>query len=366
MRLYEKIIINNKFLNFFFLAKDRDTPMKTFFLQADTKQDNGKEPRKEKWSDFAGNSTLHGFRYIFARSSFWVRLVWIILLLSFTGYIIFSLYTSIAKYFTYPIATVMKIYHPQEGLQFPAVTLCPMTTITKTRISMTDNNPLFSKLGLNLTACNATAAVRAGRPCGEALLCCCASNYDADEIGVALSNCTEDYKKDLLDVIMKNKGLFNETAFHQAYGPNIKRITIPGTCKFESLDEDCSYKDFDPIVTEHGLCYSFNARHGEEVRSALYGDISSGLSLILDLNLHDHMVGSFSEGIRIIVHHQGVYINPFNNVLVAPGTHAQIGVRRKVVSVIDRVLLTEWEGRTTSQIFPRPARLNSVNKYCII
>lgn len=326
--------------------------MKTFFMQPDTEQDNGKEPRKEKWSDFAGNTTLHGFRYIFARSSFWVRLVWIILLLSFTGYIIFSIYTSIAKYFTYPIATVMKIYHPQEGLQFPAVTLCPMTTMTKTRISMTDNNPLFSKMGLNLAACNATAAVRAGRPCGEALLCCC-SSYDANEIGVALSNCTEDYKKDLLDVIMKNRGLFNEREFHRAYGPNIRRMIIPRTCKFGSSDvsdEGCSYKDFDPIVTELGLCYSFNAgRHGEQVLSALYGDFSSGLSLVLDLNLHDHMVGSFSEGIRIIVHHQGVYINPFNSVLVAPGTHAQIGVRRKVVSIT--YLLTEWEGRTTSQIF---------------
>lgn len=310
--------------------------METFFIQADAERDKGEKPRREKWTDFAESTSLHGFRFIFARASFWVRLLWIILLLSFTGYVIFSMYSSIKKYFTYPIATVMKIYHPQEGLQFPAVTLCPMTTLTKTRISMTDNNPWFSKLGLNIAACNATAPVRAGRPCGEALLCCC-SIQDVNEISVALSNCTEDYKKDLLEVIKKNKGSFNERKFHKAYGPNIRRMMIPNTCRFGS-NESCSHEDFDSIVTELGLCYSFNAaRHGEKVRNASYGDISSGLSLILDLNLQDHMVGSsYSEGIRIIAHHQGVYINPWNSVLVAPGTHAQISVRRKVVSIYSK------------------------------
>ncbi|KAL9956682.1 hypothetical protein ACROYT_G038199 [Oculina patagonica] len=310
--------------------KDRDPPMKTFFTQADAERDKGEKPRREKWTDFAESTSLHGFRFIFARASFWVRLLWIILLLCFTGYVIYSMYSSIKKYFTYPIATVMKIYHPQEGLQFPAVTLCPMTMLTKTKISMSDNNSRFSKLGLNIAACNATAAVRAGRPCGEALLCCC-SMHDVNEISVALSNCTEDYKKELLEVIKKNKGSFNDKTFHKAYGPNIRRMIIPNTCVFGS-DRGCSHEDFDPMVTaELGLCYSFNAaRHGEQVLNASYGDISSGLSLILDLNLHDHMVGSYSEGVRIIVHHQGVYINPLNSLLVAPGTHAQISVRRKV------------------------------------
>ena len=246
----------------------------------------------------------------------------------------FSIYRSIGKYFKFPIATVMKIYHPEDGMQFPAVTLCPMTTLTKAKISMKDNDPLFSMLGLNIAACNATAVVRAGRPCGEALLCCC-SSYEDNEISVALDSCTEDYKKDLLEVIKKNRRSFDDREFHQAYGPSIRRIIIPRTCRFGLSDGGCSYKSFTSIITDHGLCFSFNAaRHGEQVLKASYGDISSGLSLMLDLNLHDHMIGSFSEGIRVIVHHQGVYINTLNSVLVAPGTHAQISARKKVVSLM--------------------------------
>lgn len=322
----------NTILKFFSSAKDVDTLIETFFIQRHAEQDKEEKLRREKWTDFAENSTLHGFHFIFTRASPWVRLVWIFFLLGFTAYVIFSIYSSIYKYFTYPIATVMNIYHPQEGLQFPAVTLCPMTTLSKRRISMKDEEPSFNKLGLNIAACNTTAAVRAGRPCGEALLCCC-TDYTDSEISVALPNCTEDYRKDLLEVIKKKKDSFNDRQFHEAYGSDIRRMIVPGTCHYGLSDEGCSHKDFDPIVTDLGVCYSFNAaRHGEQILKAFQGDTLSGLSLILNLNLHDHMVGFSSEGIWIIVHHQGVYINPWNRILVAPGTRTEISVKRKVVS----------------------------------
>lgn len=310
-----------------------DTPTETFFKQRRAEQDKEEKPRREKWSDFAENTSLHGFHFIFTRASPWVRLVWIFFLLGFTGYVIFSIYSSINKYFSHPIATIMKIYHPQEGLQFPAVTLCPMTVLSKTRISMKDEEPSFNKLGLNIAACNTTATVRAGRPCGEALLCCC-SDYTNSQISVVLPNCTEDYRNDLLAIINKKKESFNKAQFHEAYGPDIRRMIVPGTCQYGLSDEGCSHKDFDPILTELGRCYSFNSGgHGKQILKAFYGDTFSGLSLVLDLNLHDHMVGYFSEGIWIIVHHQGVYIDPSNRILVSPGTHTEIGVKRKVVSI---------------------------------
>ena len=223
----------------------------------------------------------------------------------------------------------MTIHHPKEGMPFPAVTLCPMTKFAKSKISMRDDNPWFEALGLNLPACNATAHVRAGRPCGEALICCC-SGYNVDEI--SFSNCTEDYKKELLDVIKEDKNYFNDREFHKVYGPKLWEMMIPYTCKF-NVNAGCSYKDFVPKMTQLGLCHTFNsARDGKKVLNVSFGDISTGLSLILDLNLNDHMAETFSEGMRIIVHDQGVYINLAHSVLVAPGTHAQISIRRKVVS----------------------------------
>ena len=228
----------------------------------------------------------------------------------------------------------MTIHHPNEGMPFPAVTLCPMTTFAKIKISLTDDHPWFEAKGVNLPACNATAHVRAGRPCGEALLCCCA-DHDVNDISVAFSTCTEDYKKELLDVIKKDKKSFNNREFHKAYGPKLGEMMIPYTCKFNVMDPGCSYKDFVPKMTELGLCYTFNSgRDGKKVLNVSFGDISTGLNLILDLNLNDHMADAFSEGMRIIVHDQGVYINSAHSVLVAPGSHAQISVKRKVVSTV--------------------------------
>lgn len=325
---------------FYFLEKTNveNNPVKTFYIQ-DSPHAKGEGARREKWSDFAESSSLHGLRNVFVRSSPYVRIFWLVLLLAFTAWVLYSMYSSIFKYFQYPIATVIRIRYPEEGMQFPAVSLCPMTSFTRTKIFMTDDDPQFESLGLDLPSCKATAHVRKGRPCGEALLCCC-SDHSAEDVSVALSNCTDDYKKELQEIIRKDKKLFDDKKFQQAYGPSLWRMIIPGTCIFAALrNGGCSYKDFIPTMSDHGVCFTFNSgRDGKEAMNVSYGDTSTGLSMILDLNLNDHLVGAFSEGIRIIVHDQGVYINPAKNVLVAPGSYAQISVKRK--EVIKKLYIT--------------------------
>jgi len=223
----------------------------------------------------------------------------------------------------------MKIEHPEESMPFPAVTLCPMTTLTKTKASMRDDNPRFNITGLNIDACQVTAAVRAGRPCGEALICCCTNN-DYVDAEAAIENCTSEYKNELLEVINARKGSFNEREFFKAYGPSIAKMIVKKTCVFGSSGERCSNKSFDPVVTEFGLCYSFNSKPGEKTLNVSYGDVSAGLFVMLDLHVNDHFFGFYSEGVRVLVHNQGEYINPWNGVLVAPGSHAQISITRKV------------------------------------
>ena len=228
----------------------------------------------------------------------------------------------------------MRIEYPKDGMPFPAVTLCPLTTLTKTKLSMRDNDTRFSRLRLNISACDVTAPVRAGRPCGEALLCCC-SNNDYLDGSLVVDDCTESYKKDLLDIIKEKKESFNDREFWRAYGPDIWTMIIPGTCYFGSSDKSCSYKDFDPLITEFGLCYSFNSgQHGKSVMKASFNGLSGGLFLMLDLQVDDHAFGWYSDGIRVLVHNQGEYVDPWNGVVVSPGAYAQISVSRKVVSVI--------------------------------
>lgn len=308
----------------------------SFFVGANSEQDcNGDalEEKVESWRDFSEYTTLHGFHFVFERKRlFWVRVIWTTLLVICAGYVIFSLCFSIMKFFSYPIATVLSIKYPSDSMAFPAVTLCPLTTVTKSKASMTDDNSRFDELGLNVSVCKATETVRAGRPCGEALLCCCASIVGNPRY--FLDNCTEEYKNELLEAINASYLSFNGREFFGAFGRSISEMIIPKTyaCWFGSSDMRCSHKDFVPVFTDMGMCYSFNSERGEKTLNVTYGDVTSGFFLMLDLNVEDHLYGPASDGVRVLVHNQGEYVNAWNGALVGPGTHAQFTVTKKVVS----------------------------------
>lgn len=327
--------VDHRAVILFFLPEGIESPLDTFVVSSDVgnvDQEQNFPTRSHTWRDFSENSTLHGFKYIFVRRPFWARVVWLILLMTCTGYVIYSLCNSIIKYFDFPIATIMKIKYPDDTMPFPAITLCPMTMISKRKASMRDDDPNFIKLGLNIEACEATASVRAGRPCGEALLCCCFSSDIILDVETTIDNCTEDYKNELKAVLNSNKRLFNLRDFYKAYGLDLSRMIVPETCKFGSSDKPCTYRNFTEVVTNFGKCYSFNSAPGDDVLQVSYGDLSAGLFLMLNLHTDDHQFGLLSEGIRVLVHNQGEYINPWNSALVAPGSHAQISIKRKVVS----------------------------------
>ncbi|PFX31908.1 Acid-sensing ion channel 5 [Stylophora pistillata] len=244
--------------------------------------------------------------------------------------------------------TIMRIQHP-DTMVFPAVTLCPMTKFTKSKIFMTDDDAMFEPLGLDLPVCNATAHVRNGRPCGEALLCCCASHVQ--DIPMVLSNCTDEYKRELLEVIRKDKKSFDDKKFQEAYGPDLQRNL---TCRFGSLDSRCSNEDFLPTVTELGLCFTFNSgQNGKEIRKVSRSDSAWELHVELDLHLDDHLAGFLSEGIFVIIHDQGVYINSADTVLVAPGSYVRINVKRKVYRNKKRPYETECTDSKRLAGFPK-------------
>ena len=102
---------------FYFLEKTNveNNPVKTFYIQ-DSPHAKGEGARREKWSDFAESSSLHGLRNVFVRSSPYVRIFWLVLLLAFTAWVLYSMYSSIYKYFQYPIATVIRIRYPLTRL----------------------------------------------------------------------------------------------------------------------------------------------------------------------------------------------------------------------------------------------------------
>jgi len=99
------------------------------------------------------------------------RQLWLVLLLFPGGYSIFTDYRVFNKYYNRPISTVLSRKHLKE-IDLPAVTICSLNLFTKSKILMTDDNPLFATSGLNISSWSVTAPVRGNWPCGLSLLCC--------------------------------------------------------------------------------------------------------------------------------------------------------------------------------------------------
>ena len=146
----------------------------------------------DMWEDFLDSTTLHGIRYVFQRRQTPIRLIWFVLLLTAGGYNKFTIYRAFSKYYSRPFNTVLSTKNLNK-LDFPAVTICFQSQFVRSKVFMTDDDPLFASSGLNISSCAVTSGVRGNRPCGWSLLCCC-SLYSL----YAGPNCTRQYQQELL------------------------------------------------------------------------------------------------------------------------------------------------------------------------
>ncbi|KAJ7371670.1 hypothetical protein OS493_023698 [Desmophyllum pertusum] len=288
---------------------------------------NNKHTSAEMWREFVNNTTLHGIRYVFMKRHILIRLLWLVLLLTSGGYYIFTVYRAFTKYYNRPINTVLSREHLKE-MDFPAVTICSLNLFAKSKIIMTDDNPLFAYSGLNISSCAVTSGVRGNRPCGLSLLCCCAPDFE--NATLALPNCTIQYRQDLLHVMRQFNHRPDLEGFHRHYSQDISALIGP-TCLFGWERFICTAKDFVPMVTPWGMCYTFNSGTDGKVKTVDSGGVSSGLSIMLDTQISEYTQGKFSEGFKVLIHGQGEYIDEWEGINVGPGQHAVIALSQKRV-----------------------------------
>lgn len=293
--------------------------------------DNNAKTSAEMWKEFADNTTLHGIRYVFMKRHIVIRLIWLLLLLTAGGYYIFTVYRAFTKFYSRPVNTVISTKHVKE-MDFPAVTVCSLNLFSNSKLNVTDDNPLFASSGLNISSCAVTSEVRGNRPCGLSLVCCCAPTDDVN-VYTAIPNCTSEYRKDLLDVIKRSSHRLDIEAFTRHYSQDINSLAGPA-CTFGWDKSTCSTKDFAPMVTQWGMCYTFNSGAGEKIEKVESGGVSSGLNFILDSQTWDYTQGKFSEGFKVLIHQQGEYVDEWEGINVGPGQHAVIALSQKRVGVL--------------------------------
>ncbi len=230
----------------------------------------------DMWLEFVDGTTLHGIRYVFLKRRVLIRLVWLVLLLTSGGYFIFTVYRAFNKYYSRPINTVLSKQHLKE-MDLPAVTICSLSPVSRRKVFITDDDPLFESSGLNISLCAVTSGVRGNRPCGYSLLCAYAE----------MPNCSSQNQKDLLAVIQKSGHGFDVEKLYRTFSHDIGALMTPVFCQFGRNLEKCSAKDFVPMVTSSGMCYTFNSGIDGKVKTLDTAGVTNGFRVILDAQSHD-------------------------------------------------------------------------------
>lgn len=279
---------------------------------------------------FVNATSLHGIRYVFWRRPLWARIGWFGILLGFTGFFLFSAHGSIIKFVKRPINTVITQKYENE-LEFPAVTICPLNLASKKKLLALDKDTTFVKYDLNDSFCSATAAVRNGKPCGEAMMCCCLYLLFFNTSAVT-PNCDPQYAGSLIAAQQSSGEFFDTERYFQKYAQGIEEILVPPFCVFDGdVSDPCGTSDFISTATDWGMCYTFNGDPDNVKKSQISGP-GGGLNLLLDAQADDQTIGRLSEGFTIIIHRQGEYFSAWDGINVSPGTHASINLHQQRVS----------------------------------
>lgn len=309
--------------------------VKALDVPADALSNKTAEPEQSsknssKWKTFAANTTLHGLRYVFHDGyAVWRRVVWFVFLCTNTCFLFYFLILSMKKFILLPIKTVISHETPTDGLVFPAVTICNLNKFMRSKINVADDDERFLKMGLNISGCIQTRAVRGNLTCGQALIC---ANWVLGS--ASIKGCNEAMRRNIVQALnTSSQRIFNEEEFLVRYGHEFRSMFV-AFCHFQfNRVRPCSDKDFVPTLTSYGICFTFNSGYNNTplLRSFVEGP-DAGLNILLDVQTNESTVNDFSNGLKVIVHDQNTFVNRHAGLNIMPGVHARVTIGVKKVS----------------------------------
>ena len=284
----------------------------------------------DMWREFVSSTTLHGLSHVFNNTSIYRRSIWLLLLLGSTAYYVYTVSENIQKFLSYPSHTENFDETPPDGrLPFPTVTICNLNQYVKTKITMAEDDPRFSKLGLNISACAVIKRARGNLTCAEALLCA-----KLKVAGPALmKHCDSEVQQRIIFALnQSSERVFNSEHFVATYGQDLSSMFVK-YCRF-STHELCSEADFQRVMTNDGLCFSFNPPSDRGACKSSRTGLSGGLGVVLDVQTDEDAYGDLSLGLRVLVHDQGAITNTERGINVPPGSHVIVSVTAKKVRIM--------------------------------
>ncbi|XP_063427504.1 uncharacterized protein LOC134711007 [Mytilus trossulus] len=215
-----------------------------------------KRIKKDKYLNEFGNQTsFHGFRYVTEHSQLTIRrLLWFLLILACFGGLLFQIVDRVAYYYGWPV-TVNVVVNYNNTLQFPAVTIC------------------------NQNAFKASLAAEHGW-------------YELID-QMFSSHRTQGIEKYIRNSMYENISL--ETLYLNTAH---EREDFIFRCSWKGIP--CKQDDFDKILTDHGVCFTWSSKDNDYVSSP---GVENGLKLKLNVEQYEYMPGPHNAaGIKILIH----------------------------------------------------------------
>lgn len=85
------------------------------------------------YQNFSENTSLHGVGKTVIRGG-WRRIVWLLLVLSSIAWSMHQFVYILQDFYTYPVTSVVSVTH-QSYIRFPAVTICNLNKLRRSKIS---------------------------------------------------------------------------------------------------------------------------------------------------------------------------------------------------------------------------------------
>ena len=218
-----------------------------------------------------------------------------------------TLYTLINHFILFlgkPTATTVNVETEDNGLSFPAVTVCNLNPVLR---SYAEENNITELLDVVL------------RPGIQQLV------HDQGS-----SNC---------NAFLELLGLKNSTlTLNEVYingGNKLRNFII--TCQFSEnhiISENC-VEELQPMITSFGLCYTFNSiRNKKADRFIRSPGRRNSLQLSINIAQYEYLRSSNGEaGVLVSVHHRNDFAEPLENgIAVAPGQSAWIGLSAQEIN----------------------------------
>ena len=271
-------------------------------ITQNNKTSSFKNPQFTKWAE---SSTIHGVDHIFTGKSKVRRIVWAIILVGAIAGCLYGIIDRSIYFSTRPTATTVTADINDDGIVFPAVTVCNLNPISR---RYADQRNLTGLLGFLLFT---------------------GTQRDRRVIEFLGDN---DCRSNLDDIGNSN---VSSLSLKTVFTDGVIRDFIQ-SCHFggPKSEEDCQ-PELVETLTPHGLCYTFQG-------SSLYSPPRLvrqrgerfGLRMIFNISQNDYMhYVNGDAGIKVSVHTRDEQPDPLSNgISVPPNMHASIALssRRSV------------------------------------